>query len=167
MERAATALYIADGAGIKNHRLDQSYLFSDKAIRNVSSWHHSSEMAADLKVSIRKNRQRLLDNNLTLAEDVAFYNGAVAGFFRVLVSSVKDTPSLEAWHQLLAYRLLVLANEDYSAAGLLGLEFFHDGSLSSRQRNEFVRLGALGADHVKLSQQYSTDVQRSTRSDTW
>ena len=160
MERAATTLFVVNNEVIKHHRLDQSFLFSDKALKNVSSWSNWSDVAEKLQVEIRTYRQRLLDKNLTMAEDITFYNDAITRFFEILVAAVKDTPSLEAWRQLLAYRLLVRANEDYSAAGLLGLQFFPTGSLSPERRNDFVRLGALGADHVKMSEQYSKEVQQ-------
>ncbi|KAI0212510.1 hypothetical protein LSAT2_002553 [Lamellibrachia satsuma] len=160
VERAATTLFIVNNEVSKHHRLDQSFLFSDKALKNVSSWSNSSDVAEKLQVEIRTYRQRLIEKNLTMAEDVTFYNDAITRFFKILVAAVKDTPSLEAWRQLLAYRLLVRANEDYSAAGLLGLQFFPTGNLSPERRNDFVRLGALGADHVKMSKQYSKEVQQ-------
>ena len=159
LERVSTTLLIVGDSTLKDHRLDQSFLFSNNAIKNVSAWSDSTEAAHKLDVAIRSNRQHLLAENLTVADNVAFYSDAVAGFLQTLVASVRDTPTLEAWRMLLAYRLLVRANEDHSVAGLLGLRFFTAGGLSLQERNEFIELGAFNADHVKMSKQYSIVVQ--------
>ena len=155
----STTLFIVGDEALKNHHLDQSVLFSNNAIKNVSAWSDSIEAAHKLDVQIRSNRRHLLAENLTIAENVAFYSDAIAGFLQTLVTSVRNTPSLEAWGHLLAYRLLVRASEDHGAAGLLGLQFFTAGGISLQERNEFIQLGAFYADHVNMSKLYSVVVQ--------
>lgn len=162
LERAKTMFVYHTGSNMTREVFAEEYEYTDASISKVNDWkkcgNGSNRLTHEsLQNSLEKNRNDLLDNQISIEEDIDFYNSLNADFVRNIAIDADVASVGTLRNLLLSYRMILHAKENAGVSAAIGIEYYSQGKLGSEQANLFVSSDALQKDHLLSFREFSSE----------
>ena len=109
--------------------------------------------------ALRLHRNEIVSHKRDLSASVEFYQRATSWLWKQLASSIQNTMHGAVWRQLLGYKLLLRAMENYGQILTIGRQYFIKGRLDSPTKRAFQRHSAIAKDNIHNSMCYSKTIR--------
>ncbi|XP_072035506.1 uncharacterized protein [Amphiura filiformis] len=155
---------------IANHHDTESdihaqFLLTDDKMDEVIAWpedgvpisdgYHNRD---DFSVYLNKVRVLIVDRSMAVTNAIQFYEHVDTVFIEWFIGKLQeDTHRGDIWKDLLAYKYILRAKEDYGHTMAYGIEYLLNANISHHDYLHFITNDALANDHLESCFRFSSE----------